>query len=29
MLGVGDNISKPEGRMGCVYKEVALNIMVN
>ena len=19
-LGVGDNISKPEGRMGCVYK---------
>lgn len=26
MLGVGDNISKPEGRMGCVYKEVALNI---
>ena len=24
-LGVGDNISKPEGRMGCVYKEVALN----
>ena len=23
-LGVGDNISKPEGRMGCVYKEVAL-----
>ena len=25
-LGVGDNISKPEGRMGCVYKEVALNI---
>ena len=22
-LGVGDNISKPEGRMGCVYKEVA------
>jgi len=26
-LGVGDNISKPEGRMGCVYKEVA--ILVN
>ncbi len=25
VLGVGDNISKPEGRMGCVYKEVALN----
>jgi nicotinate phosphoribosyltransferase len=25
ILGVGDNISKPEGRMGCVYKEVALN----
>lgn len=24
LLGVGDNISKPEGRMGCVYKEVAL-----
>ena len=24
-LGVGDNISKPSGRMGCVYKEVALN----
>lgn len=24
-LGVGDNISKPEGRMGCVYKEVAIN----
>lgn len=24
-LGVGDNISKPEGRMGCVYKEIALN----
>ena len=24
ILGVGDNISKPEGRMGCVYKEVAL-----
>ncbi|MBQ5805346.1 MAG: nicotinate phosphoribosyltransferase [Erysipelotrichaceae bacterium] len=23
-LGVGDNISKPEGRMGCVYKEVAV-----
>ena len=23
-LGVGDNISKPEGRMGCVYKLVAL-----
>lgn len=23
-LGVGDNISKPNGRMGCVYKEVAL-----
>ena len=23
-LGVGDNISKPKGRMGCVYKEVAL-----
>ena len=23
-LGVGDNISKPEGRMGCVYKETAL-----
>lgn len=23
-LGVGDNISKPEGRMGCVYKEVGL-----
>ena len=23
-LGVGDNISKPEGRMGCVYKEVAM-----
>ena len=22
-LGVGDNISKPEGRMGCVYKTVA------
>ena len=26
-LGVGDNISKPDGRMGCVYKEVALNGM--
>lgn len=25
ILGVGDNISKPEGRMGCVYKEAALN----
>ena len=25
LLGVGDNISKPEGRMGCVYKESALN----
>lgn len=25
LLGVGDNISKPEGRMGCVYKEAALN----
>lgn len=25
-FGVGDNISKPEGRMGCVYKEVALNV---
>lgn len=25
ILGVGDNISKPDGRMGCVYKEVALN----
>lgn len=25
-LGVGDNISKPEGRMGCVYKEVALKV---
>lgn len=25
MLGVGDNISKPAGRMGCVYKEVALS----
>lgn len=24
-LGVGDNISKPEGRMGCVDKEVELN----
>ena len=24
MLGVGDNISKPCGRMGCVYKLVAL-----
>ena len=24
MLGVGDNISKPAGRMGCVYKEVAV-----
>ena len=24
-LGVGDNISKPDGRMGCVYKEVAIN----
>lgn len=24
-LGVGDNISKPNGRMGCVYKEVGLN----
>ena len=23
-LGVGDNISKPNGRMGCVYKEVAI-----
>lgn len=23
-LGVGDNISKPEGNMGCVYKEVAI-----
>ncbi len=23
-LGVGDNISKPDGRMGCVYKEVAM-----
>ena len=28
-LGVGDNISKPEGRMGCVYKEVALNTKGN
>jgi len=26
ILGVGDNISKPEGRMGCVYKEVALEV---
>jgi len=26
VLGVGDNISKPAGRMGCVYKEVALEI---
>ena len=26
ILGVGDNISKPDGRMGCVYKEVALDI---
>ena len=26
VLGVGDNISKPSGRMGCVYKEVALEI---
>lgn len=26
VLGVGDNISKPEGRMGCVYKEVALEV---
>jgi len=25
-LGVGDNISKPEGRMGCVYKLVGLEI---
>ncbi len=25
VLGVGDNISKPNGRMGCVYKEVAIN----
>lgn len=24
-LGVGDNISKPNGRMGCVYKEVAID----
>ena len=24
-IGVGDNISKPEGNMGCVYKEVSLN----
>lgn len=24
-LGIGDNISKPEGRMGCVYKEVELD----
>ena len=24
MLGVGDNISKPDGRMGCVYKEVTI-----
>ena len=24
MLGVGDNISKPNGRMGCVYKLVAI-----
>lgn len=24
-LGVGDNISKPEGKMGCVYKQVELN----
>lgn len=23
-LGVGDNISHPDGRMGCVYKEVAI-----
>ena len=23
-LGIGDNISKPEGNMGCVYKEVAV-----
>ena len=23
-LGVGDNISKPEGNMGCVYKEVGV-----
>lgn len=26
-LGVGDNISKPEGRMGCVYKLVALKLL--
>ena len=26
VLGVGDNISKPGGRMGCVYKEVALEV---
>ena len=26
VLGVGDNISKPAGRMGCVYKEVALEV---
>ena len=26
ILGVGDNISKPAGRMGCVYKEVALEV---
>ena len=24
-LGVGDNISKPSGRMGCVYKEVSIS----
>ncbi len=24
-LGVGDNISKPEGRMGCVYKEISMD----
>lgn len=24
-LGVGDNISKPEGRMGCVYKEINMD----
>lgn len=24
-LGVGDNISKPNGNVGCVYKEVAVN----
>ena len=24
-LGVGDNISKPNGNVGCVYKEVAIN----